>query len=425
MSALDKVPRTSAVLARPSPAPADEQSVPRLRASVLLLAIIAGQLQNVLQTYLPGVSAIAFIDDSLIIVAFLLSIRFLGRTPARVSALAICWLVLCVTALVLTALFGPASADIASTLFRQIAVPAFLILIGLTLKWTEWMRIARVVVVLGLLNAGYIAVESLAGPLINPAIYSQMNGYAIYADGLPSPYHGNNLLTGERITRAGGLLLNPPTMSLFIGVSAVLAFNIHRGWARWASVTALLLALYATNGRSGILLAVIGLLGPVLFRVIGAWAALILIVIAGINVGSQIADHGGSGKHLSGLTAGLSHAFQFPLGRGFGYVGNSATGALIEEGDGGAESLLGIAFSALGMSALIIIALLVIAYAWLLQTTANNYGASIGLGAVTAALLVESASAVNGTVPIWLIAGLAFVPPLATPVRRGLVKLPQ
>jgi hypothetical protein len=405
--------------ARIGSAASDEPQPPRLRAAVLVLAIIAGQLQNGLQTYLPGVSIVAFVDDGLVLIAFLLSLRFLGRSPARVSALAICWLALCSAALVLTSIYGPASADIASILFRQISVPALLILIGLTLKWAEWMTIARVVVVLGLLNAAYIGIESAVGPLINPAIYSQMSGYRIYPDGLPSPYHGNNPLTGERITRAGGLLLNPPTMSLFMGTSTVLAFNIYRGWARWGAVTVLLLALYATNGRGGILLAVIGLLAPMLFRLIGAWAALILLVVVGFNVGAQVAEHGGSGKHLGGLTAGLSHAFQFPFGRGLGYVGNSATGALIDEGDGGAESLLGIAFSALGLGALIIIAILFIAYAWLLQTTANNYGASIGLGAVTAALLVESVSAVNGTVPIWLVAGLAFVPPLATRARRG------
>ncbi|MDF2561863.1 MAG: hypothetical protein K0R99_3309 [Microbacterium sp.] len=394
-------------------------AVPRLRPVVLVLAIVAGQLQNVGQTYLPGIGAVALVDDALVIIAFLLSIRFLGRAPGPVSALAISWLALSSAALILTSTFGPASAEIATTMFRQIAAPALLILIGLTLKWQEWMTIARVVVVLGLVNAVYIALETAVGPLVDPGVYAQLNDYRIYADGLPSPYHGNNLITGERITRAGGLLLNPPTMSLFIGVSAVLAFNIYRGWARWMSVAVLLLALYATNGRSGILLAVIGLLGPVLFRVVGAWAAIVFIVIAGVNIGAQIAEHGGSGKHLSGLTAGLGHAIDFPFGRGFGYVGNSATGELIEEGDGGAESLLGIAFSALGMSALILILILVIAYAWLLQTTADNYGASIGLGAVTAALLVESASAVNGTVPIWLAAGLAFVPPLATRLRKG------
>lgn len=402
----------------------DRLSAPRARTVVLVLAIVAGQLQNGLQTYLPGVAAIAYVDDVLVLLAFVLSVRFLGRTPAQVSALAICWLGLCATALILTSAFGPASADIASVLFRQIAVPALLILIGLTLRWSEWLTIARVVIVLGLINAAYIGVEYFAGPVINPAIYSQMNGYRIYPDGLPSPYHGNNPFTGERITRAGGLLLNPPTMSLFMGVSSILAFNIYRGWARWGAVTVLLVALYATNGRGGILLAAVGLLAPLLFRAIGAWAALVLLVVVGFNVGAQVAEHGGSGKHLGGLTAGLSHAIRFPFGRGFGYVGNSATGALIEEGDGGAESLLGIAFSALGMGALIIIAALLIGFAWMLQVTPNNYGASIGLGAVTAALLVESVSAVNGTIPIWLAAGLAFVPPLATRARNSANALP-
>jgi hypothetical protein len=386
----------------------------RLRATILIFAIVAGQLQNVLQTFLPGVSAIALIDDSLILLAFLLSVRYLGRTPGVVSVMAFTWLALCLAALVLTVVFGPASVEVAVTLFRQIAVPALLLLVGLTLRWSEWLRIARAVVVLGLMNAAYIGVEVAIGPPIDPATYSRLNDYRIYADGLPSTYHGNDFLTGERITRAGGLLLNPPTMSLFIGVSAVLAFYMYRSWRRWLAVGALLLALYATNGRSGILLAAIGLLAPALFRVIGAWAALILIVIVGVNVGSQIAEHGGSGKHLGGLTAGLNHAVAFPLGRGFGYVGNSALGALIDENEGGAESLLGIAFSALGIAALVVICLLIVAYSSLLQTSVNNYGASIGLGAVTAALLVESASAVNGTVPIWLAAGLAFVPPLAT-----------
>lgn len=384
--------------------------VRKLRAAVLLLAIAAGQLQSVAQTFAPSVGVISLVDDALIVVALVLSVPLIGRAPALPAAIALGWLFFALTALILTATFGPAPSSVAVALFRQISIPAVVMLIGLTIAKDEWFRIAKFVIALGIVNALYIAIEVVLGPLISPVALARANNYRIYADGFPSTYHGNDFITGDRIIRAGGLIMNPPTMSLFIAVALVLSFYLLQGRSRWLATLSLAAALYATNGRGGIVLALIGLFAPILFARIGSWASLILIAIVGVNVGGQVAEHGGSDKHLGGLVAGISHAISYPLGRGFGYVGNSSNPELIESGDGGAESLLGIAFSAVGMLAVVIVCVAAIAYAWLLRSTVRNYAASIGLGALVASLFVESAAALNGTIPIWLAAGVAFIP---------------
>lgn len=381
----------------------------RLRTAAILLAIIAGQAQNVLQSYIPNVGAITYVDDALFAIAFVLSLQFVGKLPATVSLAVLSWVSLCVIALGLTMLFSETPTDVAFTLFRQIVIPALLIVVGMTLRGNEWLIIGKIVIVLALINAVYIGIEFAGIRLVDPAILGRVNSYSIYDDGLPGTYHGNNFITGERITRAGGLLLNPPTMSLFLGVAVVISNKLCVGWFRWAALLSLGLALFATNGRGGILVALIGIGAPMLYRWIGPWGTLIVISICGWIIGSQVLGHGGSIKHLSGLTTGVEHATSNPFGRGFGYVGNATASFLTEEAEG-AESLLGIAFSAIGLAAVGLTVAAILGFTHAMRNPERAYLASIGLGGITAALFVESASALNGTVPLWLAAGLAIGP---------------
>ncbi|MDF2993724.1 MAG: hypothetical protein K0S37_4238, partial [Microbacterium sp.] len=266
----------------PARSAAGAPATPGVRTGFVIAAILAGQLQNILQSVVPGAGAVTLLDDVLVLIALALSLRFVPRLKGIAPPVLIVWMIVCGLALVLSLAFSPFSAGSQFALFRQILVPALLMLIGLTLQPSEWRRIAFLTIGLAVINAVYIVIEIAVAPLIDPKIFARVSGYTIYGDGYPSTYHGNDVLTGERVIRAGGLLLNPPIMGLFIGIAVVLAFYmIKRPWMRWTTTVLLLIALYETNARGGILLAAIGLGAGFLIRWIGPWLATTLIVAAG------------------------------------------------------------------------------------------------------------------------------------------------
>lgn len=370
---------------------------------LLLLAIVAGQLQNLVDHLLDYRAPVTFIDDSLILLALVASTPRLVRQPSAPAYLTVVWIMIMVSALLVSIYGNQLPTGPSFGLFRQVTMPALILLIGVVLRREEWRIIGTATIFFSLANAAYVAFETFAFRPIDLVAVAAASGDYL------GTYSGYDPFTGDRIERAGGYILNPPSLGCLIGAGLAIAW--HRGHTGRLLLIqlALSMSLYATGSRGGFLIAIVGVLFPWIARSVSPAVAGALFVITAVPFGSYIAGHssgGGDERHVNGLLAGISDALTHPLGRGFGYVGNHRPEGLTH-GDRG-ETLLGIAFSAGGMPALALALLVTTTLLFRLNSRSHGWVAALALGGFLAALFAETAGAINATVPIWLAVGLAL-----------------
>jgi hypothetical protein len=256
-----------------------------------------------------------------------------------------------------------------------------------------------------------MALEWFGIRLIDPASLVERSGRDISSYyGLPGYYtywvsEGSifRVFGDSNITRLGGLALNPPIAGVVTAVALVFLWHTPPFPWRRALLPLLGLATLLTFSRGGWLIVLLGVFLPVLVRRIGVTFTTALTVPAIWLVGQQVSEDGNSSSHANGLLVGLNDAFESGIGVGFGRVGNlvSYTGQAVAS-----ESLAGIAFSASGIVMVVIILALLLVLIGRLPT--GSWEPALAIGILIAALLSESAGAVNGTIPAWLAIGVVL-----------------
>jgi hypothetical protein len=375
---------------------------PRTKSALvvaIILTMIAGLIQSPLADVAPGLPARDLLDDALLALALVISLPRIGKSPLAASTLIFAWLIAVATSM--AAVNNIPTGD-EFVIARQIAVPAVLIYLGMQLTPPDWRTVTRAGIVLGIINACYMLLE-LAGInifdpnalLSAPTADASTPGYYNYwiGEGLPT------------IARLGGIFLNPPVSGIMVAAALVALFHtrefpLRRTWLVILSATTIL-----CFARGGWLIAAAGILIPVLVRRFGRIGSVALIVPVGLYAWTELAAHGESSSHSDGLASGVQIALGHPWGVGFGTFGNHAY-RLTWRSQGG-ESLAGIALAALGFFAL---ASLIILFVVLFRQVAADDGgweAALGIGVVVAALLSESAGALNATTLAWLAVGVA------------------
>jgi hypothetical protein len=377
------------------------------RRSLLLelavLIMIGGILQAVATTISP-VRASLLLDDlpfALLMIALLPEVL---RGSMRLK-------VLSAATILLTAVAVVRSPDLSVGVLqaRQVLIPPLLILAGYLLAHRDWRRFHAATIALACFAAAYCAVELLGWMPIDPTPSLAANDNAnIYVhDGLPGYYYYFGL-SDEPYVRAGGPLLNPPSTGLFLGTATVIAFWILRGRWRWVCTVALLLATLSTISRAGVLIAVVGLGGPYLVRRVRIGFALPIAAGIALLAGFLLSQHAGSAAHLDGLVDGLKRALLQPWGQGFGHNGNIAFDAGLPTN--GKESLLGVALAAIGLPVLLATGWLAYRIVARLHSTPPDlvWRVMICGAALAVAATAETASGLDASVPLWMVAGVGL-----------------
>lgn len=374
--------------------------------TIAILAMIAGLAQNVVSTYVAA-GAVNYVDDALVLLMIPVAFNRLLSGSKGPFGWVFAWFLVLVVAFVQTLAVGTITTGDAFILFRQVTMPAILIFVGMTLTRAEWSRIAKATVWIGLLNVPYILLEVFRGiRLVDPSIIAVRKGLYIFPNGLPGHYmsFSDSGAPGGSI-RAGGIYLNPPTTGILLALAASIAWNTRRGWSRWVFTGLLAFCTYETHSRGGLLVLAAGVGFAVLGKVIGRAVASTILLILGLLAAFELAKVSGSAIHLEGLIGGLTDAWNYPFGRGFGYAGNFTRHLVTMES---AESLSGIAFSAGGVLA---VALYIVLLGALVVRLASDQSwmAATALGLVTAAMVAETAGSLDATVPGWLMVGYVMV----------------
>ncbi|MCZ4564250.1 hypothetical protein O4160_25775 [Rhodococcus sp. IEGM 1401] len=373
-----------------------------LSGYLAVAALFAAVLQTVSIALQPGVSGLTLMDDAVVVVLVASIFSRLGRAPGWTVYLIAVWVMLMVFG-VINSIVG---SGVTLILFRQVTIPALLILVGLTMTSYEWRIIARISIWIGIVNALYMALEYVGVRLLDPAtLASYDRTHLVMRDGLPAYYYyyADSFGLGE-IVRVGGLVLNPPIAGLVTGGALALLwytpdFRYRRMWMILLTLTTAM-----TFGRGGILVAAFAIVVPAMIRKIGRMATVVLISPATYFIGTELADDGNSQIHAKGLTDGLRFALDGPFGLGFGATGNALKALGLTRSS---ESLLGIAFAAGGVVTVLILAGL-IAKLFVSINRVGNWEAAVGIGVIIAALFSESAGALNGTIPLWMAIGVAL-----------------
>jgi hypothetical protein len=372
----------------------------RLVLAFLVFAILAGQMQSIAEVLFPSLALTSFVDDVFVLLALVLSAPALVRAPGGTVLAIFLWL----ASLGLAAYYSVTSLGFASEeiifMYRQVAMPALIMLIGLALRPSEWRFLGSLVILVGLVNVLYVIYELTFGRPIDPVAIAESQGeYVGY-------YNGSDIFTGAAFERAGGLVLNPPIAGIFLATGLVVAAHRRGLRYRWPILLCLAAATWVTGSRGGLLVAAVGVALPWAARRFNAWVAVVVMIIVATPFAIEISTHKGSGRHAAGLVQGLIDAATNPLGVGFGFVGNHRP----EEVDSQVgESLLGIAFSSAG----VITIALILALVFRLLVNLNRDGerawiSALAAGGLFAALFSETAGSVDGTVAIWLAAGFAL-----------------
>lgn len=369
----------------------------------LVVALISlGAVQSILRVLFYETSVVTLLDDAALALAAIAVL--LGRLKqVPVSA----WTGVGLWAILLLIAVARSSVALAPTLeaARQIAIPAVLILIGVALTKKEWLVVAKVALVVGVANGIYAVLEIVFGRFIDPGAMAR--GSDRKPHGVPASYFWYDAAGAEH-PRAGGLVLNAPVAGIVIAGALVIGMFLARRWWHYALVALLAFPVYLTYSRSGMVIAIAGVLIPIALR----YAGMILTLIAGIGGAAAgfayFSTHGASLRHVDGLVNAFLTLGEHPFGQGFGTYGNTISRAV--GGVDGGESLVGLAVAVLGIPGLLMILSLVALLAWrLIVGVGDARLLSMGLGLIVAAMFVESASALNGSVPLWVGAGYALV----------------
>jgi hypothetical protein len=211
-------------------------------------------------------------------------------------------------------------------------------------------------------------------------------------------------------------LLNPPTCGLLLATALVVVVHRVPGWLlRSALAIVMFVALSLTLARGAFLLVAVGIGLPLLSRVLGRLMSFLLLTGAAVVVAGALMGQGGSALHVRGFVDGVRQAVAAPLGSGFGHFGNAA-GNLGGVDHLSGESLIGIVGSAIGLPGLALVALLVVVLCRrLVRAPADQvWLIALALAAVVASAFSETASALNATIALWLLAGRALAPRAST-----------
>lgn len=376
---------------------------------ILVLTLIFAALQSPIEVTFVDMPFSGYYDDVLLVIlSLLVSKRCLGL-PGLPVVLFFAWNLATIMAFYRSSI----PYQDAFILYRQVTVPSLLIYAGMALTSHEWNLVKKVTIIVGVVNGFYMVLEILNVHLLDPTRLSTFNdARAVIRNGLPSYYFywiGEGplgQLTGTgMILRMGGILLNPPMAGLVIAAAAIFIWYDKKIAFRKTKFIIFSILLFLTFSRAGWLVALTAILLPTLAKKIGKVGTIVIMLPSLWFVGTRLAEHGNSVSHAEGLVTGIKHAVAEPVGHGFGLIGNYLKGQGITRDS---ESLLGIAFSAMGFVAVLIVLLLMVTY-WSIATSEQLvWEAAVGLGIVLAALFSETAGGLNGTVPLWLAAGVAF-----------------
>ena len=396
---------------------------------VAIIAIVLGVLQSPLQVIVDVISGVdvtgpatadsgfwgaswtRYLDDLAalaLVLAALLRIRRINKWLLIGISV---WTLGLVIGLVHSLAWHLVSPSNAIELFRQVAFPTAILFAGAVMRAGERKWLSVTVIVLAVLNALYGALEWFGIRPLDPAIVAREHGVVVNPQyGLPNNFIGW-WVDGSRIERVGGLFVNPPTAGIFLAVGLVFAvWTVRRVWLKVLLIVVLGLATAGTVSRAGWMVAAAGIIVPLVFRYLGRIIGSLLSIAVAVlgaymviaNGGGKLSDGSGSVSHLTGMIAGLKDGLHNPLGRGFGFIGNFA------ENSTHSETLLGIGWSAGGwitLAASFVLAVVLLVDFW--RSRGRRWQAAAALGGLGAAAFAETAGALNGTIPLWLLVGIA------------------
>lgn len=405
MSGFDYKSASASATRRPLKDSADKRE-PRAWILILVTVLfVAGMMQSPLATILPNLPNREAIDDIVLLTLASSMLLRLGHIHGITFILFATWIVGIGSAILL------ASVPLGEALViaRQLAVPMLLIFIGILLHDTEWQIVIRVGIYAGIISAAYMCVEFFGIYIFNPAsIKTFSSGGNWLIEGLPRYYfYWTSNPEVPRITRLGGLVLNPPIAGLMVATAFVAlwharAFKYRRFW-----LVVLLFVTIFSFSRGGWLIALAGTLIPGLVNKFGKLGTFLITVPIFLFAAQVLSGQGGSASHSQGLRNALVDALVSPLGQGFGGFGNYSQTLRYGADDG--ETLLGIAFNGFGLTAVLIVVVILIVL-WQRIGKERTWEASLAVGAIISGLLSESAGALNGTAFLWLTVGVALQP---------------
>lgn len=368
----------------------------------MIALIVLGALQSILTVFFPQNDVVTLLDDvALALSALALCLGRFKRVPITAWSAGAAWCVLLLIAIIRSSAPLLPSAQAA----RQIAIPAVLILIGIGLTRKEWILVAKVALMIGVANGVYAVVEMVFGRIIDPGAMARPNDRKPH--GVPASYFWYDA-NGVEHGRAGGLVLNAPVAGIVIAGAIVVGWYLSRRWWHYALVVLLVVPLYLTYSRSGMVLAIAGVLIPLALRYGGLIVAFLVGAAGSVAGYMYFMTHGASFRHVNGLLNAFPGLSENPFGAGFGTYGNTISRAV--GGVDGGESLVGLAVAALGIPGiLMIVGMLVVIASKLLTGVEGPVLLGLGLGLFVAGLFVESVSALNGTVVLWVGVGYALM----------------
>ena len=375
-----------------------------------LAMVVAGAVQWPLIAFSGSVLLQVSVD---VAAAFLIGgafWRFGPSAPGRVKLL-VCFVC------VLFAAQAARSPDpqVTASVLRQFLIPLLLLTTGWLLRDDlDWARFARWLALLGLAAGCYMVAEKLLGrPLIGvtPAYLATTPGAESSGlrMGQPFSYYADGI-THDPWFRPGGPFFNPPIAGLFLGATVYAAVRWCGRSLSAVSIAVAALACGMAVARAGLLMMVIVAVIPLLLRGLGRVITMVLAFAAGIAAGVVLVEQGNTASHGNAVVNGARYAVEHPLGSGLGSQGffaqtRAVSGAMVS------ESWLGVLWASLGLAALVATALVVVAglaYVWR-SGSAAPVVALYPLAVLAVVALSESAGALRGTTPMWLLLGEAVV----------------
>lgn len=378
---------------------------PSLMTFILVLMIYVGAVQNAVVSLSSSAGRITLVDDLLLILAFLLAmVRQVARPRLRLAAIGV-YVALCLLALVrATVPFG-----LAFEVFRQVLVPALLVVIGLVITPREWRNTLRAWSVVTVVNIVYMLIEVRTGPILDPTAFVVNSGdesIILQYQGLPGYYTYWNS-AGEPALRTGGLFLNPPIAGLAVGIGAVAMFHTMRSRLRWFVVIGAFFAVYFSFSRAGMLILGLGLLIPWISRLLGRFLTTLLALSGGVVFFNLFAADGGSKAHVDGFMQGVEAALSSPVGEGFGSAGNIIKTSI--RASESSESLIGIFLVATGLVGLLFVSVMTAVLARVVwRSMRTHWEPALAVTALVVAAVAETVGALAGAAPMWIAVGLAF-----------------
>jgi hypothetical protein len=384
---------------------------------VILIALLvtASAIQRAVAASTQNANAL-WLDDIVLVGIILFAAGRILKTSSTRTKVVIVVLVLVLA----VAVVRSPDLGVGISQFRQMAVPMILLLFGMVLTREEIMSAGAVVVGVILIGAFYGLLEQLGWRPIDPLGVLGLNQYSHAGQrlGLPNSYFYYFGDGEARLERSGGLILNPPSFGMLVASGLMWAwFTRQRNGllAIVASVVFLVVSFFAF-GRGGFVLIALAVFQPFLTRKSGKFAFLVVGVALGYVALSEFVGDGQSARHVDGFFGGIFYALTHPLGGGFGTAGNTLSQLGIENESGANESLAAIFMASTGWIGIIVVALLLLRGVLSGRTLV---GAAL-TGAILVSLVSETASGLDATGPLWILAGFALSPLSREPEVPGL-----